>query len=265
MERLQCRTGVVQALAVWCVLVAACAPALAQAQEQSVRGVVQRVVYQRVQVKTTAGRIYDAEVSSALLQRKNGLPMELSELRTGDVVEMAGSVWPDSSMTVARLRNVSLYPHSATLTGKVLAVDVAASRVRFRTSAYGEHVAEVGTGTVIQVKDAPPAVQYIAPGMTVTVKGSWERDRSVVMARSMRVTYRLLSVRVMGSVVGQVGTDLTVVADGVLYAVHAAGMAVQGLPSGQPLAWLVGRTVRVEAKHVAESLDLQPTRIQVVK
>lgn len=251
--------------ALCCLLsVIAVQPRAAVAAEQSVRGAVQALVYNRAQVKTSAGRVYDAELSGAVLQRKNGLPMTYAELAVGDVVEMTGTVWPDASMTVTRLRNVSLYPHAATFTGKVLAVDVSHSVLTFQSSAYGEQRAYVGPGTLIHIKHETPLLERIVPKMTVTVKGTWERTRAVVVARSIQATYRLLNVSVTGAVVGQLGTDLTVVADGVIYAVHTAGVAVRGLPSGQPLSWLVGRTVKVDAKHLAESLELTATRIRVV-
>lgn len=264
MDRVQRRTRVVRALAVWCVLAAAGTPARVQAQEQSVRGVVQRVVYQRVQVKTTAGRIYDAEVSGAVLQRKNGLAMELSELRAGDVVELAGSVWSDNSMTVTRLRNVSLHPHSATFTGKVVEMDLGQALLRFHTTAYGEQQAHIGPTTTIQVKGATSSISSIAPGMSVIVKGTWERSRNDVVARSIVATYRLLNITIVGEVVGQVGSDLTVAADGLPYAVHVQGVSVRGMPAGQPLTWLMGRRVRVTGKHRAESLELVATTVRVM-
>ncbi len=235
------------------------------ASEHHVRGIVQRVIHHRAQVKTTAGRTYDVEFSTALLQRKNGLPMKHEELAVGHVVEVSGEVWSDASMTASRLRDVSLYPHAVTCKGKVLAVDVQNSTITFQSSAYGEHVAIIGPGTIIQIKNIPSLLQNIVVGMTVTVKGTWEQTRLLIAARAVLVTYRLLNVSVVGEVVGQVGTDITVVADGVIYAVHIGTIVVRGLPNGQPLSWLVGRTVAIDAKHLAESLHLTPTRIRVVQ
>lgn len=232
--------------------------------DRVIRGVVQRIVFQRLQLRTAAGRVYDAETSGAVLLRKNGLPLLFAEVAVGDAVEVEGTVWPDGSVSAVRVRDLSMFPHSGTFSGKVVAVDTAAASIQFHSSAYGLQRAVLGPETSMHVKNLPPLLANVAAGMTVRVQGTWERDRSTVHARTVRVTYRLLNVRIVGSVVGAVDADLTVVADGSIYAVHAQAARLRGVPEGRPLSWLVGRAVVVEGKHIAQSLELVATKIRVV-
>ena len=99
-------------------------PTLAATQsEKNLTGVVTRLVGNQVIFKTANAVVYSAETSNAALVRKNGTPMRFAEFAIGDKVEVRGQVWPDNSMTTTRIRDLTLYVHNGTFTGKIIGLD----------------------------------------------------------------------------------------------------------------------------------------------
>ncbi len=233
-------------------------------QVRTVTGVVQQLVYSRILLRLTSGQVIDVDASQAALYRKNGLPMLFTDIAVGNRVQVTGKAWSDGSMTAQRVRNLSLYPHAGTFAGKMSSVDVLGRTCTIRSTLYGEQQILFTADTVLTVKGRESVLEAVEVGMSAVVRGVWEQTRTRVVARSVRITFRLLNIDITGAVVSQVGSDCTVVVGSALYAVHTAGAVFRGLSEAATAAQLVGRTVRVVGKHIAESLSVTATRVVVL-
>ena len=233
-------------------------------QVRTVTGVVQQLVYSRILLRLTSGQIVDVDTAQAVLYRKNGLPMVFTDIAVGNRVQVGGQVWSDGSMTAHKVRNLSLYPHAGTFAGKVVAVDVAGRMCTIRSALYGEQRILFTADTALTVKGRESVLGVVEVGMSAVVRGVWEQTRAQVIARSVRITYRLLNIDITGEVVSQVESDCTVVVGTAIYAVHTAGTVFRGLAEGVTAAQLVGRMVRAVGKHIAESLSVTAVRVTVL-
>lgn len=237
--------------------------AAAQA-ERTITGTVTKLFGNQVMFKTTQAVTYAAETSQAVLMRKNGTPMQYTEFAVGDKVEVYGTVWSDNSMTALRIRDLTLYTHTGTFSGKITQIDTFANTLTLLGSQYGIQTMHISPQTVYLKNRSAATIQDMVVGVTATIKGTWERSRADVVAREVYATARLLNIDITGELVMRNGMALTVVSNGVLYSVDASkakiknknnkSLTITGLDMGGP--------VRVQGKHTAENTHIVATTVK---
>lgn len=233
------------------------------AAERALTGVVTNRYGNQIVLKTTAAVLYRVEASYASLVRRNGSALSMEEVMVGDKLEVQGRIWGDNSVSASTIRDVSVYTHTGTFSGKVVSVDFMRGTLVLQGAQSGLQTihttvssAFTRNGSSIQFKD-------IAVGMSATVKGTWERTKQEVVATSIRTTVRLLNIDLTGEVTTKDGLALTVVSNGVLYAVDSAGATVKSKNNkSMALTELGLGRVRVWGKHIAESVAIQAIKIK---
>ncbi len=221
--------------------------------EKQIKGVVVQIIGNRLLVRASSAEKYDAETSSALLTKRNGTIIQFADIQVGDKVELQGTIWPDLSVNANSVRVVSLYAHSGTFSGKVDTVKIHENSFTIKSSKQGLQVVQVDSDT-FYASNVAKSLKELEPGMSVQIKGVWERNRSKVLARSILARIRLLNIDIIGDLVIKSPDALTVVANGVMYAINidkAKFLSKNNKPiTAQALA--MGK-VRVQGKHIAES------------
>ncbi len=244
------------ALALCCVVcVWPARPAAAAVQnEKNLTGVVTKITGNQIFFKTANAVVYAAETSAAALVRRNGTAMLFSEFAVGDRVEVHGQTWQDNSMSATRIRNLTVYAHNGTFTGKITALDPLTGTLTLQGAQYGTQTVHTNPQTVYMKNGSIVPVQDIAVGMSATIKGTWERTRGDVAAREVRATVRLLNIDITGQLMIKDGYNLTVVSNGVLYGIDASTAKVKS-KNNKPMlvSELAMATVRVQGKHIQES------------
>lgn len=232
-------------------------------QEKSLTGTVTKLYGNQVLFKTANAVVYAAETSSTLLVRKNGTPMHYTDFVVGDKIEVRGRVWSDNSVSATYMRDLTLYVHNGTFTGKIVGIDQTTSTIALQGAQYGVQTIHTNLQTVYMKNSSIVPMQNIVVGMSATIKGTWERTRSHVTAREVRATVRLLNIDVTGQLVLKDGLALTVVSDGVLYAVDASTAKVKSKNNkSMTVPDLALSTVRVQGKHIQESPHITASTIK---
>lgn len=233
---------------------------LAAPQKEKVfTGNVVRISGSQVYFKATNAATYAAEIGSAVLSRKNGTAMNLNEIVVGDKVEARGLLWGDNSISASSLRNMSLYTHSGSFSGKVVSINPGQSSFVIQSKANGAQTIGTDTLTSYTKNKRNSSFNELELGMAAKVKGFWDRTKEKVLAKTIDGSLRLVNITFTGSVVMKNNTGLTVLANGdVMYGVDVLTAKLQS-KSGKPITLNqinVGDTVRVEGKHVSESFRI---------
>lgn len=231
--------------------------------DRNITGVVTKLVGNQIIFKTTNAVVYSAETSNTVLVRKNGAPLQFSEFAIGDKVEVHGQVWKDNSMTTTRIRDLTMYTHNGTFTGKITAFDVSANILTLLGTQYGSQTIHMNPQTVYMKNGSIVPLEQIAVGMSATIKGTWERARTEVVAREVRATARLLNIDITGELVLKDGLALTVTSNGVLYGIDASTAKVRSKNNKvMNLSELSMSTVRVQGKHIPESTHIVASSVK---
>lgn len=228
--------------------------ATTNANQQAVTGMVTQIRGGQVTIRASTAVSYFIDTATTTFQRKNGAPMQYGEIIMGDKLEVTGWIWGDSSISATNIRNLSLYAHNGTFSGRVTSVDHTAQLFTIQNNTYGEQAIFVQSLTSVRKNSASALFRDIELGMTATVKGVWERSRAHVIAKDVRLSFRLLNIDITGQLAMVHGTALTVVANGVMYAVDASHAKLLNA-NNKPLAaekLVAGGRVRVKGKHIAE-------------
>lgn len=230
--------------------------------EKQIKGVVVQIIGNRLLVRASSAEKYDAETSNALLTKRNGAVIKFSDIQVGDKVGLVGTVWQDLSVNAKSVRVTSLYTHSGTFSGKVEKVNIPENNFTIKSSKQGAQQVTVDAETSYASAVAT-SLATLEPGMSVQVKGVWERDRSYILARRVLARVRLLNIDIIGDLVAKTPEALTVTANGVIYAInvdHAKFLSKNNKPLNiQALA--MGR-VRIQGKHIAESPKILATKVK---
>ncbi len=233
------------------------------AAETNLAGVVTARYGNQIVLKTNTAVTYRVEASYASVVRRNGSPLPMEDVAVGDKLEVHGQVWADNSVSASAIRDVSVYTHTGTFSGKVVSVNSVNRTLVLQGSQSGLQNIHTTTASVFTRNGSSVEFKDIAPGMSATVKGTWERSKQEVVATSIRATVRLLNIDITGSVTMKDGAALTVVANGVLYAVDSGGAVVRS-KNNKPMALTelgLGRA-RIWGKHITESVEVKATKIK---
>jgi hypothetical protein len=202
--------------------------------------------------------MYKAEVSAANLTRKNGASMKFEEIILGDKVEVKGQLWPDNSLNVSVVRNMSLYPHSGTFSGKIINIEPVSSRFTIQKS-QGTQVIKTDSLTTYKKNGSSSTFRDLELGMSVKVKGIWERNNADVIAKEVSGNLRLVSIEFTGRMVMKSDSAITVVgANNAMYGVNTTKAKIMS-KNNKPI--LVGElrlddVLKVSGKHVSGRLEV---------
>ncbi len=213
---------------------------------------------------TGSAATYSAETSHAQLFRKNGAGMAFSEIAVGDKISLTGQVWSDNSINASFVRNLSLYPHTSTFSGKISGLNPSLSTFTFTTK-DGEKTVRTDQYTTFKKNSSSATFNDLELGFSVSVKGVWERSNAVLVGKSVQANVRLISIDITGAV-GMVSPDsITVIGENnVIYGVTVTNATLVDkknkkitLPSFTP-----GDTVRVWGKHVSGQVKVSASKVK---
>lgn len=208
---------------------------------------------------------YAAEVGSAVLTRKNGAPMLFSEILPGDKIEVKGTLWGDNSISASSLRNLSLYAHNSTFSGKVTGIDPASSSFTLESKTYGTQTIRTNNFTAFSVNGKNAGFANVALGMTVTTKGMWDRSTTNVVASKVTASFRLINIYFTGTLSMKSPDSLTVIGNGnVIYGINISNTILEN-KSGAPINLSqinLGDNLRVWGKHVSGTVAIMGTKVK---
>lgn len=223
-------------------------------KQKTVSGIVTQAYQNILVVKTSSAANYTAQTWQAKLIKKYGAEMKFGEILVGDKIEIKGLVWPDNSINAELVRNMSLYPHSGTFSGKVDSVSLNGLGFKLQTASYGLLNVQGDVFTIYKKNNTSSRLSDLEPGVSVSVKGLWERDKTNIFAKQVLVTVRLVNIEISGTVSMTMPGGISVVANGgVIYGVDISGAAFQNKNGNKISAaeLKVGQQVKVKGKHIS--------------
>lgn len=213
----------------------------------------------------TSAAKYSADAGNAQLLRKNGAKMLLSEIIVGDKIEVKGTLWNDNSISAASIRNLSLYTHTGTFSGKISAINTADSSFTMDSKAYGKQTIHTNNFTSYAKNGSGATFKDLILGMTSSVKGVWDRNNAIIIATTINGTYRLVNIYFTGTLSINAPGSFTVIGNGnVIYGVDISG-AVLRKKNGKPMQvdeFYLGDSVRVWGKHISGGVAVVGTQIK---
>lgn len=263
MKKLYGYAGV--AIVVSLIVPSLCLGAASSPKQTTLIGVVGRIAGNELTFSTPSAAIYRAQTSSAVLLRKYGAPMRFEEILAGDKVEVTGMVFSDNSINAVSVKNLSLYVHIGTFTGKIGIINPAASTFTLDSKAYGVQTIKADGLTVIKKNGSASSLSEMHTGMSARVKGTWERSNKNVGATEVDGTLRLINVSFIGTLVMMGPTGFTVIgANNAIYAVDF-GNAQLVSKNNKPIAWgefKLDDKLTVQGKHISGQLQITASKIK---
>jgi hypothetical protein len=212
----------------------------------------------------TSAATYAADTGSAQLLRKNGAAMQLSEFIVGDKIQVTGTLWGDNSIGATTIRDLSLYTHTGTYSGKISAINTADNSFTMNSKTYGSQTIHTNNFTSYSKNGSSATFKDLILGMTASVKGMWDRSKLNITATSVSGSYRLIDIYFTGSLSAKNGAAFTVTGNGnVIYGVDLSGAVLQS-KNGKTMSlsdFNVGDAVRIWGKHLSGSVAIVGTQI----
>jgi hypothetical protein len=219
----------------------------------------------QVLFSTTSAAKYSADSGNAQLSRKNGAIMQFSEILVGDKIEVNGRLWNDNSISAATIRDLSLYAHTGTYSGKISTINVVDSSFVMVSKAYGSQTIHTNNFTSYTKNSSLATFKDMSLGMTLSVKGVWDRTKADITAAAVNGSFRLIDIYFDGSLSMTGVSSLTVIGNGnVIYGVDVTGAVLQS-KNGKPMKigeFNVGDSLRVWGRHLSGSVAVVGTQIK---
>ncbi|MDR3642636.1 MAG: DUF5666 domain-containing protein [Candidatus Doudnabacteria bacterium] len=241
------------------------APVICAAAPPVYSGTVTKIYGSGVYFISTNAATYSADSSGAQLLRKNGAMMALTEILVGDKVQVTGQIWHDNSISAAVIKDMSLYAHTGTFSGKITGINTSNNSFTLQTKAYGDQTINTTNLTAYTKNDSSAGLPDMQLGMTASVKGQWERSNKNVTASSVAGIYKPVSIDLTGSLLYRIGTSLTVLGNGnVLYGVDAgsAKLVSKNNKTMSVAEFKQGDTLRVTGKHLSGMVAVTATQVK---
>jgi hypothetical protein len=214
---------------------------------------------------TTSAAKYSVDTGSAQLSRKNGAAMLLTEILVGDKIEAIGTLWNDNSISAASVRDLSLYAHTGTYTGKITTINTPDSSFVINSKTYGNQAIHTDSFTSYTKNGSSATFKDLILGMTASVKGVWDRNKADIAATAVNGIYRLIDIYFTGNLSVKNGPSFTVIGNGnVIYGVDVSSATLQS-KNGKPMSladFYIGDSVRVWGKHLSGSVAIVGTQIK---
>jgi len=228
-------------------------------------GTITKIVGSQLIINTTSAATYAVEVSNAQLVRKNGMAMNFSEFFVGDKIEAKGTLWGDNSVSAVYVRDALLYAHKGTFTGKVTGINPANLSFTLQSKANGDQNIQTNNFTSFSKNGSSSGFNNIELGMSMTVKGIWDRSKTNVVADIVDGSFRLINIDFTGILSMKNGNSLTVIGNGnVIYGVDVSSAVTQNKNSS-PLAvaqYKIGDSVHVWGKHISGLVQITGTKVK---
>ncbi len=251
------------------IAVAACLsiPPLAYAafpSQATFTGTVTKLVGNVIWFNTNSAATYSAETSAAQMVRKNGAAMHFSEIVIGDKVKITGQVWQDNSINAKYVRNMSLYPRAGTFSGKITGLDPAGQKFTFLTK-DGEKTAQTDLYTVFKKNTNVSMFSELELGWSVVVKGVWERNNALIVAKNVQANVRLVNIDVSGKIGMIVPGGITVIGNNnVIYGADITKAVLMDRKNKAAAInlFVPGDDVRVWGKHISGQIKITAQKIK---
>jgi Domain of unknown function (DUF5666) len=218
----------------------------------------------QVLFSTTSAAKYSADSGYAQLSRKNGAVMQFSEILAGDKIEVKGRLWDDNSISADSIRDLSLYAHTGTYSGKISTINITDSSFMMVSKTFGSQTIHTNNFTSYTKNNSAATFKDLSLGMTASVKGVWDRTKADIIAAAVNGVFRLIDIYFTGTLSMTGSSSLTVIGNGnVIYGVELSGAVLQS-KNGKPMKigeFNAGDNLRVWGKHLSGSVAIVGTRI----
>ncbi len=221
---------------------------------KTLKGTVIQAKENQLVFRVSSAATYTVRTWEGKLIKKFGADMAFSEILVGDKIEVVGETWEDNTINSIQVRNLSLYPHSGTVSGKIISLDPFSNTLTLQTSGQGVFNVKTDGLTIFTKNGSPTGLRELEPGISVSVKGTWERDKTKIFAKQIKATVRLVNIDITGKVMMLSQTAITVLANAnVIYGVDIQTTAFKNKKGklGYFGELMVGDTVRVKGKHIS--------------
>lgn len=228
------------------------------ANNQTLTGILTGVEGSHLVFTTKKATTYKAEISNANMVKKNGSTMKVSEFLIGDKIEVTGNVWTDNSISASTVKNLSLYAHTGTFSGKIISLNP--NNLSFQLQTAGPETKTIQTTGLTNFKKNSSGASFnnLEIGMTATVKGQWERNNSFVTAYLVDAKLRYVNITLTGTLTMKLPGALTIINQNTIYGVDISNAKIlskggKGLLEYQ---FNVGDTIKITGKHVSGSVKI---------
>lgn len=235
------------------------------ARQKTLTGTVIRSSENQVVFRVSSAATYTAQTWGSKLIKKFGADMSFGEILVGDKVEVKGMVWPDNSINATQVRNLTLYAHSETFSGKVNTLDPFSKTFTLQTASSGLLTVTSDGFTVYTKNGSPSGLTELEPGISVSVKGLWERDKTKIHAKEVKATLRLVNIDITGQIMMLSPTSITVLANAnVIYGVDTktAKLLDKKGKAASYSQFSGGDTVRVKGKHISGKNQITASEVR---
>lgn len=228
-------------------------------------GTVTRITPSGIVLSNSSAASYSPDLGNAVLTRKNGVAMQFSEILVGDKVQVTGLIWADNSISASSLRDMSLYTHNSTFSGKIIRIDPGAVSFVMQSKTYGDQTISTNNFTTFKKNGSSATFKDLILGMSVKAKGQWDRSSANILASQVQATIKMINIDFSGPLMSKNGEALIVVANGnVIYGVDTNKAALQD-KNGKTLQLSkinTGDTLHVWGKHMSGSVSITATKIK---
>lgn len=228
-------------------------------------GTVTKIYGSGIWFKSTSAAVYSADAGNATLTRKNGAAMKFEEILVGDKISVTGTLWHDNSISAAAIKDLSLYAHTGTFSGKISGINPSNSSFTLTSKTYGDQTIYTNNFTAFTKNGGQAGFQDLELGMSATIKGVWDRSNTTVLATSVAETFRMISIYFVGTLSYRIGNALTVLGNGnVLYGVDCTNASVLS-KNGKAMniaEYRQGDTIRVWGKHISGMVAVTATQVK---
>ena len=227
--------------------------------EKTVSGIVTSLGESQISFKSTSGAYYTANIALAKLIRKYGADMEVSDIIVGDKIQATGRVWADNSITASSVRDMSLYVHTGSFSGKIISTSPATNSFIMQSRQWGTQTVHSNDYTIFKINGSPAILADLRPDMNILVKGNWDRTRAELAAQQALASVRLINIDVTGNLVLRGDTALTIVSNNVIYGIDIAKAKLQsknGTVLSSSSQFNMSDNLRVHGKHISGSVGI---------
>ncbi len=227
------------------------------AGQKTLTGTVTGISPSGIGFTNSTAATYTAELGSAVLSRKNGAAMQFSDIIVGDKVQVTGVLWPDNSMNAVNFKDLSLYAHNSSFSGKIIGINPIDLSFIIQNKQQGIQTVLTNNFTSFSKNGSLAAFGDLALGMGTTVKAMWDRNPDTLTATRVQGSFRLIDIYFTGNLSIKNGNSITVVGNGnVLYGVDTTNAQLENKNGKAAVLarYNVGDIVKVWGKHLSGSV-----------
>jgi hypothetical protein len=200
------------------------------------------------------------------LSKKQGTPMQLSEIKIGDKIEASGLTAGNNTIYQTNsIRDLSVYPKKGTFTGIITALNILQNQFTIYNKTSGNQTIHLTPLTTFTQTTQTASSNDLKPGMTATVKGLWERTATDITATQISAKFRYINIELTGTILWKSETGFTIATTtGTLYGINFTAAKLQNKNNQpiQPNEFNVGDTIKIQGKHLAENPQITATTIK---